>query len=193
MSATPLSLIERLRENPDGVSWRRLFDLYTPLIRHWLKRQGVSPPDADDLLQEVCATIARELPGFSHDGRTGAFRLWMRNIVVNRLRGYWRSRQRLRVAAGDQDLDQLIDPDSRLSRLWDREHDEFVARRLMELIKPEFADTTWQAFRGQVIDGRSAADTAGELGMSVNAVLIAKSRVLRRLREEGRGLIEPLP
>ena len=59
----------------------------------------------------------------------------------------------------------------------------------MELIEPEFAPSTWKSFRLLVLEERPAADVAESLGLSVNAVLIAKSRVLRRLRQEGRGLI----
>ncbi len=198
MTPTPISLLDRLRDHPDEVSWRRLFDLYTPLIRHWLRRQGLAESDVDDLMQDVCATIAREIAKFDHVGRIGAFRSWIRNIVVNRARGFWRSRKnapgRLRGGAADDSfgdgLDQLADPDSGLSRLWDREHDEFIARRLLELTRPEFSEPIWRAFERQVIGGLSAAQAAEELGTTVNAVLIAKSRVLRRLRQESHGLID---
>jgi RNA polymerase sigma-70 factor (ECF subfamily) len=87
-------------------------------------------------------------------------------------------------------LDQLEDPNSALSKQWDLQHDQHVARRLMELIQPHFEPKTWQAFRGVVIDGQKAAEVAPKLGMSVNAVLLAKSRILSRLRQEMRGLTD---
>ena len=86
-------------------------------------------------------------------------------------------------------LDQLADPDSQLSRLWDQEHDRHVARRLLELIEPEFEPTTWRAFRGLVLEHKSTAEVAAELGISANAARIAKSRVLSRFRREAEGLI----
>lgn len=190
MDSTPLSLLERLRRGPDQDSWRRFFDLYTPFIRHSLERQGMPSSDIDDVVQEVCAAIARDISGFDHAGRPGAFRLWVRTIALNRMRGYWRARRVAHTSRDGQDLDRLADPDDQLGLLWDREHDVFLVRRLMELIEPEFAPATWQAFRRQAIDEMSAAQTAEELGLSVNAVLIAKSRVLRRLRREGEGLID---
>lgn len=190
MNSTPLSLLERLRRGPDEASWRRFFDLYMPFIRHTLERQGMPPSDVDDVAQEVCAAIARELSGFDHAGRPGAFRLWVRTITLNRIRGYWRAKRRLQISRDGQDLDGLADPDDPLGLLWDREHDVFLVRRLMELIEPEFAPATWRAFRLQAIDEKSAAQAAEALGLSVNAVLIAKSRVLRRLRHEGQGLID---
>ena len=76
---------------------------------------------------------------------------------------------------------------------WDREHDQHVAHRLMDLIQPHFEPTTWQAFRGVALEGKKAAAVAEELGLSVNAVLLAKSRVLRRLCNEILMLAEDLP
>lgn len=186
---TPVSLLERLRLRPDAGSWQRLVDLYAPLIRGWLARHGLQASDADDLSQEVLRIVVQEMPSFRHDLRTGAFRRWLKNILLNRLRTYWRQR---RPATGDhgQLLNQLEDPASDPSRLWDQEHDEHVARRLLELIEPEFEPPSWRAFQMLMLEGKSTADTAAALGLSPNAVRIAKSRVLRRLRQEIEGLVD---
>jgi RNA polymerase sigma-70 factor (ECF subfamily) len=193
MSETSLSLLERLRLQPDAESWRELVELYTPLIQGWLRHQGVPATDADDLTQEVMAVLVQELPHFQHNRRRGAFRNWLRTITVHRLRALWRSRDR-RPAIGGSDclkmLDQLEDPQSALSRLWDQEHDQHVARRILKLVEPRFEPATWQAFRRVVLDGLKAPAVAAELGISVNAVLLAKSRVLGQLRREVEGLTD---
>jgi RNA polymerase sigma-70 factor (ECF subfamily) len=95
------------------------------------------------------------------------------------------------VATGDlaNRLDELASPESELSRLWDREHDTHVARQALRIVEPDFAPATWQAFRRQVIDGLSAAAAAKEARITLNAALLAKSRVLKRLRQEVAGLI----
>ncbi|MBM4072665.1 MAG: sigma-70 family RNA polymerase sigma factor [Planctomycetes bacterium] len=189
MPDTPVSLLERLRLQPDALAWQRLVDLYTPLIRGWLARHGLQASDADDLTQEVLRIVVQELPSFRHDLRTGAFRRWLKNILLNRLRIFWRQR---RPATGDHDriLNQLEDPDSAPSRLWDQEHDQHVTRRLLELIEPEFEPASWRAFQMLMLEGKSTADTAAGLGLTPNAVRIAKSRVLRRLRQEIEGLVD---
>jgi RNA polymerase sigma-70 factor (ECF subfamily) len=87
-------------------------------------------------------------------------------------------------------LDELADPQSGVSKLWDREHDRHVTNYLLERIKPEFSEKTWRAFRRFALDGLSADETAAELGMTPNAVFIAKSRVMSRLRQAGEGLLE---
>lgn len=194
MPDTPISLLERLRLRPDEQSWQRLVDLYTPLIRDWLRRHDLPGSDTDDLTQDVMQVLVRELPNFRHDLRPGAFRRWLRNVTVNRLRVHWRGRRSRPVATGDSDfghvLDQLEDPNSSLSRVWDEEHDRHVARRLLELIEPEFEATTWRAFRGLVLEGKRTAEIAADLGVTPNAVRIAKSRVLSRFRQEIDGILD---
>jgi RNA polymerase sigma-70 factor (ECF subfamily) len=191
---TSASLLERLRQHPDAASWKRLVDLYTPLLRGWLRRNLVPPDDLDDLVQEVMEVLVRELPHFRYDPQRGSFRGWLRTITVNRLRMFWRSRQSQPLATGDSDmvrrLNELEDPHSDLSRLWDREHDRHVARRLLELIEPEFEATTWRAFQRVALDGAKPPEVATELGISLNAVYLAKYRVFRRLREEMQGLTD---
>ncbi len=194
MAETSATLLERLNDRSDSVAWRRLVDLYSPLIKAWLRHHGVSPNEAEDLTQDVLGVVVREVSRFRHNGRAGAFRTWLRTITTNCLRRSWQSRRRRVDAASPPDLlvllDQLEDPASDLSRRWDWEHDQHVLERLMDLIEPEFEATTWQAFRRQVIDGLPAKAVAAELGVTVNAVLIAKSRVLSHLRREAEGLVD---
>lgn len=190
-SRTSYSLLECARDPSDATSWRRLTDLYSPLIRRWVRPHVAQPADTDDVLQDVLTTLVRELPRFEHNGRTGAFRAWLKTMTVNRLRVHWRTRQ---PASGSdtvlEQLNQIEDPRSELSRAWDDEHDRHVVQTLLESIRLEFQPATWRAFEATTRDGQATADVAAHLGVSVNAVLISKSRVLKRLRQKAVGLIE---
>jgi RNA polymerase sigma-70 factor (ECF subfamily) len=193
MSETSISLLDRLRVQSDAASWERFVALYAPLLLRWLRRQGVRPQDADDLVQEVLGVVVREVPAFRHNRRPGAFRAWLHAILLNRLRAFWRAREAQPVAVGGPsalEVEQREGPEDELRRLWDQEHDGHVLRCLMELVEPEFAPATWQAFRRVTLEGQPAGVVARELGLSVNSVWLAKSRVLRRLREESRGLLD---
>jgi RNA polymerase sigma-70 factor (ECF subfamily) len=193
MLETSVSLLERLRLEPDAASWQRLVDLYAPLIRDRLRQQSLQLADADDLAQEVLVVLVRELPHFQHR-RKGAFRAWLHKITVNRLRDFCRARQTRPAATGDSGvmrmLEQLDDPHSELSRLWEQKHDQYIVQRALKLIESEFAPTTWRAFWRVTRDSVDADTVAAELGVSINAVFIAKSRVLKRLRTEIEGLID---
>ena len=189
---TSLTWLGRLAGSPTDGDWRQLLDVYGPLLRGWMARTGVPAADHDDLTQEVLMVVVAKVNDFDHRG-PGAFRGWLRGILANRVGDYLR-RERGRVAAGGgsdarAQLEALADPDSHLSRLWDREHDAHLAARAMARVRPDFTDGTWEAFARQVRDGRSAKEVAAELGISVNAALVAKSRVLRRLRAELAGAV----
>ncbi len=195
MSETPVSLLERLRQQPDEESWKELLSLYQPWLSQWLNRFSLQDEDKEDLIQEVLHAVVRDLPNFEHNQRKGAFRLWLRRILTHRLKEFWRSRQTLPLATGKSNVQQLLhqleDPQSNLSDLFDREHDKFVAQRLLIMVKEEFRPETWRAFQQTVLEDRKPAEVAEALQISVNAVLISKSRILKRLRELGKGIIDP--
>lgn len=190
---TSVSLLERLAGEPTDNDWKRLLDLYQPLLRAWIARLGVMPSDTDDLAQEVLLVIFREIGDFERR-RTGAFRAWIRIILIHRVRDFFRSQKYRPTATGDsnfvQTLAELESPDGEMSRLWDCDHDEYVAAALMQRVQGDFAPATWQAFLRHVLDGVTAPCVAEELGLSVNSVLLAKSRVLKRLRKEATGFLE---
>jgi RNA polymerase sigma-70 factor (ECF subfamily) len=190
---TSVSLLERLAGAPTDDDWRRLLELYQPLLRAWMARAGVPSADADDLVQEVLLVVFRKVGGFEWRG-PGAFRGWLRTILTHRVRDYFRACRYRPTATGDSDflraLEELESPDSALSHLWDREHDEHVAAALLRRVRGDFAPATWEAFRRHALEGEPAAGVAEDLGLSLNSVLLAKSRVLKRLRQELSGLVE---
>lgn len=193
MSAeTSISLLERVRERDDEASWRTLVEIYTPLIRGWLNRHAGLDADAEDVIQDVLAVVVRRI-GVSPRAAVGAFRAWLRTITINCFRDTWKARRRVKPAADsrvDEFLQQLADPASGLSRVWDKEHDRHVTQRLLQIIRGEFTEKTWLAFQRFALADEPAETVAADLGMTVNAVFIAKSRVLTALRREGAGLLE---
>ena len=194
MNETSLSLLDRLGSSPESENWARLAELYTPLLQSWLSRYEVQCNDADDLIQEVLLAVSKDIGKFKHAGQPGAFRGWLKAIMVNRLRKFWRGRDYRPQARGDSDLDarlaQLEDPASEISLIWNREHDQSVIRQLLALAEPHFAPKTWKAFCRVTLEGFRPDVVAQELGISRNAVIIAKCRVLNRLRLESEGIVE---
>jgi RNA polymerase sigma-70 factor (ECF subfamily) len=193
MNETRQSLLLRAQTGETN-AWKDLTDLYRPLILGWLNRQGVPPRDLEDLSQEVLLSVVKNLPAFQHSGQRGAFRSWLRTIVCSRTADYWRANDEDTQAQGGSGataaLQQIADPDSALNRQWDEEHDRYVVRCLLALVDEEFEPVTLQAFRRVALDGVSGAEAAQELGLSVGAVYMAKSRVLARIRQEAEGLID---
>lgn len=194
MNETSLSLLQQVRQSPEDEAWERLHRLYEPLIRKWLIHYELHANDADDVAQEVMLAVSKDIESFDHNGRTGAFRAWMKGILVNRLRKFWHSRDRRPVARGGSDmsrrLEELNDPASQMTLIWNQEHDQHVLQELLAIVEPRFTETTWAAFRKTTLEGLKPNVAAEELSISLNAVVIAKSRVLSRLRQEAEGLVE---
>lgn len=192
MNPTSLSLLDRLKvARPDASDWNRLHAIYLPLIQRWLGRVPGLGDESADVAQEVLVVVFREIPRFDRQ-REGSFRAWLRQVTVNKIRNYCRKRHRrptVGLDPADGFLERLSDPNDDLAREWDRDHDKHVVQRILAVVQPDFAPATWQAFQRFGIDGVPAGRVAEELGISENAVILAKSRVLKRLREEAGDLL----
>jgi RNA polymerase sigma-70 factor (ECF subfamily) len=186
MDATPASLLERLREPSAAADWERFVQLYTPLLCLWARRLGLEGPEADDLVQDVFTTLVQKLPDFRYDPGL-RFRGWLWTLTLNKHRDR-RRRPQVGVAAGDE-LADVAGPDE-TAAVEEAEYRQYLVRRAVELMQAEFTPTTWKAFWECVVRGRPGGEVARELGVTENAVYLAKGRVLRRLRAELAGLLD---
>lgn len=126
------------------------------------------------------ALLVEKLPEFAYDPQQ-SFRSWLKTVTVNRWRDHQRQRS-LPVAEGADPLDLASPGQSHI--FWETEYRQRLVARALEIMQAEFEEKTWRACWETTVAERSAADVARELGLSVGAVYIAKSRVLSRLREE---------
>jgi RNA polymerase sigma-70 factor (ECF subfamily) len=194
MDTTSCSLLGRLQNAAaDAPEWQKFYGIYRPLVHSWLARVPGASQDIDDLTQDVMLVLCRELPRFERR-RDGAFRAWLRQITVNRIYAFYKTRKKQPNIALDPQRDavlaQLSDPHSDLSRQWDLEHDKQVFRSLLAVVQPDFSAATWQAFTKFALEGCSAAQVSQQLGISEGAVMQAKFRILKRLRQEAEELVD---
>lgn len=185
MSTTSVSLLERIRQPDAGPAWTRFVELYTPLLFQWARQLGLGPEDAADLVQDIFTILIRKLPEFSYNPGQ-SFRAWLKTVTRNR----WRDlcRRRAAVPQGDPLSDvEVPDPTTAFEEADYRQH---LVRRALELMQAEFQPVTWKAYWEYLIVGRPAAEVARELGITSNAVYLAKVRVVARLRQDLDGLLD---
>jgi RNA polymerase sigma-70 factor (ECF subfamily) len=187
MLTTSTDLLNQLRQPDRPDAWERFVRLYTPLLVVWARRQGLQGADAEDLVQEVLVKLFRELPGYAREAGQ-SFRGWLFRVTVNQCHDF-RRRKATRALPGAAGLSDVADP-AVASDLIDAEYRRVLVRRGLDLIRPDFSDTTWAAFRAVMVEGRPVARVAAELNISANAVYLARHRVLTRLRQELDGLLE---
>ena len=188
-TATPASLLERLREPEKNASdWARFVELYSPLLYHWARRLGLSQQDAGDLVQDVFVTLVRKLPDFAYDRNKG-FRGWLWTVTLNKFREEHR-RRKLPVAKDGEAFIQSQTESDDNRRTVEAEYNQFIAARALKILETDFQPKTWKVFWEHVANSRPAGEVAAEFGVSVGSVYAAKVRVLTRLRQELRGLLE---
>jgi RNA polymerase sigma-70 factor (ECF subfamily) len=183
---TSRSLLQRARDHQPG-AWERLVLLYSPLVRHWCRRGGVAAQDVDDVAQDVFTRAFGSLDTFYHDRPTDTFRGWLRTITRHRIVDHYRKEKRnVPAAGGSAALGVLLnqpdipdEPDAEERDLCDR-----LYEASLDFIRGEFEPRTWQMFWRTVVDDQPTAVVAAELGVTANSVRQARSRVLRRIREE---------
>jgi RNA polymerase sigma-70 factor, ECF subfamily len=185
VDTTSITLLERIRVRSDERAWERFVNLYTPFLLDCARRAGLDEHDACELVQDVLLHLLDELPKFEYDVARHSFRGWLRTVTVNKCRERWRKMV----------PDSLGDPGSELAAVegeafWEQEYRDFLTQRAMEIMRNEFETNTWRACWELIVSGRTAAEVAADLGMTEAAVYMAKSRVLRRLRQELAGLLE---
>jgi RNA polymerase sigma-70 factor (ECF subfamily) len=185
--STRASLLVRIRDTDDQQAWSQFVELYAPLIYGFARKHGLQDADAADVTQEVLRTVAAAAKALDYDPQRGSFRGWLFTVCRTRLINFVNSRQRVAAGTGDtalhQDLEQLPSNDAGLSSLWEQDYERRLFAWAAEQVQREVQTTTWQAFWRTAVDAREPQQVAKELGLTVAAVYLAKSRVMTRLKD----------
>jgi len=170
----------------DPVQWGRLVNSFGPVVFAWCKKGGVPDADSPDVVQDVFVTVARGIERFQRMKAEGSFRSWLATITRSRVCDYFRRRSQIPAATGGSDAQQRLEalPDNLQDSLSTDACSGILVSQLLSLVESDFAEKTWQAFWLTTIDHVSVQDVAQSLGLSEASVYQARSRVLRRLREE---------
>ncbi len=186
---TKPSLLVRVRDPLDAEAWRTFVSLYAPLVYRFGRRRSLQDADAADLTQEVMGEVSRAIRSFEYHPERGRFRDWLLIITRRRLIRFHEQRARkLELVPGsvlpEPAAEETTDPD------WSDAFHARVLRVALHRIRPHFEASSWRAFERVWLEHRPAAEAADELSLSIEAVYMAKSRILRRLEEEVQDIAE---
>jgi RNA polymerase sigma-70 factor (ECF subfamily) len=191
---TRASLLVRLRDPRDESAWREFVDLYAPLVYGYARKQGLQDADAADLSQEVLGAVAGAVGRLEYDPRRGAFRNWLFTVVRRKLSNWRAAGEHRTQASGDSATQRLLEqcplPES-VEAEWEAEWQRRLFAWSCDKVRRDVTAATWQAFWRTAVDGQPGKQVATELGLSVAAVYLARSRVLARLKEVVQSAEEP--
>lgn len=185
------SLLLRVRNARDNSAWNEFVEVYGPLIFSYCRLRRIQESDAADVAQEVLTRLASALRQFEYQPELGRFRDWLGTVTHRELLRFWgkqRTTQSLPepdVAAGSLTAEDISQ--------WTEHFQAELLRHSLEHIRSEFTDQTWEAFQLAWFQNLSPTEVSNKLGIGIEKVYVAKSRVLKRLREEVLRLSEDLP
>ena len=187
MVETRTTLLLRVRDPADSESWREFVFLYEPLLLAYVRRRGLLEHDAQDVVQEVFATLVRALPDFQLDRQRGRFRTWLWRVAHNAMVDW--ARRRGRRAAAEQEArkeaEVAVGPETdALEAEWLAAHRRRVLEVVLQRVRSQSQEKSWNCFELHILQGRPSAEVARELGITANSVYVNASRVLARVREQ---------
>jgi RNA polymerase sigma factor (sigma-70 family) len=171
------SLLIRVR-NEDNAAWREFFEVYTPVVHSFAIRKGLESNDADDITQEVLLEVVRCIKKFEYQPEKGRFRDWLGTIVWRRIIRFWQSKG----SAGS--LENSNEPAAASDSEWVDIFQFAILKQSLDNIESHFAEVTWNAFLSVWRDGESAPLISQRMGIPIEVVYNAKSRVLKKLEAE---------
>jgi RNA polymerase sigma factor (sigma-70 family) len=195
MSDTPHtrgSLILRLAAGRDSRAWDQFVEIYAPLVFQLGRRRGLQDADAADVTQEVLANVSRAMSPGKYRAGEGTFRGWLLTIARNEVHSLLTARQRREQPGGGTtaQLQLAALPAPEETADWERDYQQRLFAWAAERVQSEVQPATWRAFQRTALDRASGEAVAAELGMTLAAVYLAKSRVMKRLREVVREVEE---
>lgn len=186
---TSRTLLLRVREPTDRQAWEEFVNRYAPKIFNWCRRYQLQESDAADVTQDVLVKLVRAMRDFQYDPARGSFRGWLKTVTANAVRdlvGHWKKVGR---GSGDTAVGKLLATikDDKVIEALSAEietcHQHELLAEAERLVQPRVQPHTWQAYRLAAVEQRKATDVAEELGIPVSEVYVAKSRVLKMLRD----------
>ncbi len=181
MVETRGSLLKRLRHSCDQENWAEFVALYEPLIFRYVRSRGLSENDAQDVVQNVFASLVQTLLNFELDHTRGRFRTWLWRVTQNAITDWARRQQRQKVAEEKwRELVEVFAPEPEPE--WEATWRQRVFDFSLSQVREETNARTWACFEGHVLQGRGGSEVAEELGMKIGTVYVNASRVLERVR-----------
>lgn len=186
MTATRSSLLFRVRDPQDAASWGEFHSIYRPLLIRYASQRGLDAESAEDVAQQCLAAVSQRLRKFE---KKRSFRAWLRGMVDHKVADYIAKFGNRPAPVPDADGSGT---DRSLARLWEQTWNERLVEVLREHLRSHFAEHTLRAFELYVLRDMPVDQIAAMLNMSPNQIYVAKSRVIRHLKENCDEVMENL-
>ena len=179
------SLILRLQNHQDVQAWSEFTQIYEPLVFRMARQLGMQHADAVEARQEVMLHLANVVERWEPKVG-GSFRGWLHRVARNVMLRYLEKLNRHPRASADSRIHAILNelPGEEPTDIYDLEFQRQAFAWATQRVREQVGESTWQAFWQTFVEQKTADATAKQLGMSRGNVYVARSRVMKRLRDE---------
>ena len=187
METTRASLLQRVKDPRDQTSWREFYQLYQPLLYRYARFRGLDRDNAEELTQQCLTLLTTKMPEFEYSKEKGGFKHWLRRVTNNKVNDFFKKKRIPLAESADfrRPQHREVSPDELWEQQWEKRHLQYCLKHIQSQVAP----STYQAFQYHVLSGWTVERVAETLGISVEQVYTAKSRITRRLRTKMRELL----
>jgi RNA polymerase sigma-70 factor (ECF subfamily) len=168
-------LLVRVHDAGDAGAWSQLIDIFAPVLWGYCVKRGLTDADAASVTEEALAKVSRSIRRSDADPSRYTLRAWLFAVLRHGLRK-WAKRQGVSGRLFMEDRPEDI-------ALWKEEYRRGLFRWTARQVEAGLAPADWQAFWQTTVGQSPVDEVAINLGLSADAVLAARSRVLARLSD----------
>lgn len=188
-TATSMSLLEGLRSASNRTAWQQFDARYRPVIVGVACRRGLTEADAQDAAQQVLLEFFRSYQQGKYERAKGRLRHWLMGIARRQISNFLRNLppevQVPDPTSQTNVFERLEDPgsDTELDEVELVEWRRGVYEECLVQVRNQFDAQTVKAFLLHGLEGKPAKEVAGLLGITPNAVFLAKHKIVKRIQE----------
>lgn len=184
---TTTTVLNRLQDAKDHSAWSSFVERFRAPITGFGRKLGLSAADAEDITQETLVAFLESFRRNAYERGRGrlshyVFGIAHNKILLARRKMAGRGGQ-VSIADGDTSFWAQLPDGLSPQQAWEDEWRQAVLLACLEQVRREVSPQTLEAFRLVVFEHMQPGDVAERLGVTRNAVFIAKHRVGSRLRE----------
>jgi RNA polymerase sigma-70 factor (ECF subfamily) len=179
---TRRSLLSRLKDWDDQESWRDFFQTYWKLIYSAALKAGLTPAEAEEVVQETVITMTRRIKDLKYDPALGSFKGWLLHTTRWRIADQFRKRlptgHHEQPADRTATIERIPDPGGLdMDAIWDEEWQRNLLDAALDRVRRSVSPKQYQLFDLYVIKGWAVRKITDTVGASATQVYLAKHRV----------------
>ncbi len=201
--ATRQSLIEKLQGSGSKDGWEEFYEAYAEMIFKLAVQKGLSPTEADDVVQETIISVYKQMPQFTYNPQQGSFKGWLYNLVQWRITDQFRKRTpesparrenyHAPVPGRTATVERVADPNgNELEAEWDAQFQQTTVDKALLRLRRKVKTKHYQIFDLVFVQGRPIREVAASFGISAANVYLIRHRLGALLKREVKSVRDGL-